>query len=428
MAAETLAAAGLSVTVHEHRASVGRKLLLAGRSGLNLTHSEPSSQMMKRYGHAAPRLAGAISNFDAAALRAWSAALGEPTFAGSSGRVFPESFRATPLLRAWLARLAAMGVMFEVRDRWMGWVSNEKDQSFGTTIRFEREGETRDITTDVVVLALGGASWPRVGSDGGWAATMRDRGVAVTPFEPANCGVHVLWSSHFANKFAGVPLKNVALRVLGHDVGGDTGWVRGDVTVTERGLESGPVYTVSAAVRRALRDGVCTLDVDLQPDLTLGDAADRLRNASRPKDSRSTTLRRALGLSAVAVGLIREAAGPTLRTDALDLATIVKAVPIQIVAIESIERAISTAGGIAFDEIDDQFMLRKIPGTFVAGEMIDWEAPTGGYLLQACFSTGVAAARGAIAWLDAQVDGALHIDRMASPDRGLSVLRGADET
>ena len=385
IAAEVLADAGWSVTVHDHMASVGRKLLLAGRGGLNITHSEPLEQLLDRYGSARPRLEAAVRDWDAAALRAWCAGLGEPTFVGSSGRVFPSSFRATPLLRAWLARLAASGVTIATRHRFVGFGPVERSIVLDTP-----DGRiTSEV--DAVVLALGGASWPRVGSDGGWVDTLVGAGVAVAPMRPANCGLLVPWRDEFVGRHEGAPVKDVELSVDGVAV-------RGDVVVTAAGIEGGPVYALAAAVRDHIEsEGSCTPTFDLRPDRTVAQLAERIANA-RPGDSTSTVLRRALGLSPVAAALVRELGGRHLPTDPAGLAALVKALPCTVVATMPIARAISSAGGIRLDEVDEGFMLRRLPGVFVAGEMIDWEAPTGGYLLQASFSTGVAAARGAIAW------------------------------
>jgi uncharacterized flavoprotein (TIGR03862 family) len=411
MAAEVLATAGLRVTVVEHMPSVGRKLLLAGRSGLNLTHSEPNDELLARYGTQRQHLEQAIAAFGAADLRAWCAGLGEPTFVGSSGRVFPQSFRATPLLRAWLQRLDRLGVAIVTRTRWTGW-GRLPDGSIDPrriTVRTvgDDDGSTvRELSADVVVLALGGASWPRVGSDGGWTAVVRDAGVEVHPLRPANCGVRYQWTPAFIGRHAGSPVKNVAVAMAGGPTGHPTAAVRGDLMITDDGLEGGPAYTLSAAVREAIdRTGSATLLIDLHPDLTQAEVATRLERR-RPKDSLSTALKRTLGLSPTAVALLREVCGDTVSRDTATLAALVKAVPVVVRATASIDRAISSAGGIAFHEIDESFMLHHLPGVFVAGEMLDWEAPTGGYLLQATFATAVAAAQGALRWsaLDADTD------------------------
>jgi uncharacterized flavoprotein (TIGR03862 family) len=392
MAAEVLAAGGLTVDVYEQMPSVGRKLLLAGRGGLNITHSEPTDVLTARYGAASRRLAASIESFDAAALRAWCAGLDEPTFVGSSGRVFPQSFRATPLLRSWLRRLDEMGVRRHTRHQWLGWVEGSDGHPDQHALRMRRPDGTETIErAAVTVLALGGASWPRVGSDGSWVATLRAAGVGVADLRAANSGLRITWSADFAQRFAGVPLKNVAISVAGEP------GVRGDAMVTASGLEGGPVYAVGAAVRRLLDEGAAMLSIDLQPDLSVAQLAARL--ARRPKDSVSTGLRRS-GMAPVAAALMREVTANTLPADPAALAALAKATPLIVADTMPLARAISTAGGISLAEVDDDFMLRKLPSTFVAGEMLDWEAPTGGYLLQATFSTAIAAAKGALRHLD----------------------------
>jgi uncharacterized flavoprotein (TIGR03862 family) len=369
MAAEVLATGGVSVTVYERMPSVGRKLLLAGRGGLNLTHTEPLDAFLARYGPARAWLQAAIEEFGPDALRAWCAGLGQEPFVGSSGRVFPSGFRATPLLRAWLARLATLDVTLRTRHEWWGF----DDESVGA---------------DALVLALGGASWPRTGSNGAWTSVVDAAGIAVAPLRPANCGFAVEWTSVFRERFAGVPLKNVAVSFEGATA-------RGDVMITDTGIEGAAVYALSVALRAAIdARGGAELTVDLRPDLSSAELRERLARGRR-KDSASTALGR-VGVAPVAIGLLREATGGRLPAD---VAALVKALPLTLDATELIDRAISTAGGIALDEVDDTFMLRRRPGTFVAGEMLDWEAPTGGYLLQACFATAVAAAEGVLAWL-----------------------------
>ena len=380
MAAEVLATGGFGVTVVDHMPSVGRKFLLAGRSGLNLTHSEPIERMLERYGEQAGRLEPALRAFGADALRAWSAGLGEPTFIGTSGRVFPRSLRATSLLRAWLRRLGDLGVAFETRTRWIGW-------DVGALV-LERGGARHTVSPDVTVLSLGGASWPRVGSDGGWVPVLRDAGVVVHDLRPANCGIEVAWSSAFAQRHAGQPLKNVELSIGGVSV-------RGDAMITASGMEAGPVYSLSAPIRDALDRGMAVLAVDLQPDLDEAQIVARLRRR-RPKDSMSTTLKRTMGFSATTVAWLREMVGAPLPTEPADLAALLKEVPVPVLGLVSVDRAISSAGGVAMDEVDDGFMLHRMPGTYVVGEMLDWEAPTGGFLLQATFATAVAAARAAV--------------------------------
>lgn len=402
IAAEELARAGVVVTVYEHMPAVGRKFLLAGHGGLNITHSEDRDRLLARYGESADLLAPMLAVLGPQELRAWCAGLGEPTFVGSSGRVFPRAFRATPLLRAWLARLAALGVRIETRHRWTGWT----DQPGGLRFTYD-DAASVEVASDVAIFALGGASWPRLGSDGGWVGPFGDRGVAVRPLRPANVGVRVEWTGVFADRFAGAPLKNVGLTVRNPasqpDHPGPPGHsgrpVHGDAMVTRTGLEGGPIYAIGASIRAALdADGECVLEIDLRPDLTVGTLTDRLRHR-RPKDSASNWLRRSIGLDPVAIGLVRESHRGAIPSDAAAMATLIKSVPVVLTTTMPIARAISTAGGIAWSEVDEALMLRRLPGTFVAGEMLDWEAPTGGYLLQASFSTGVVAARGALAWL-----------------------------
>jgi len=381
-AAEALAERGRRVVVYDAAPSPARKFQLAGRGGLNLTHSEPSEAFLGRYGAAAARLQAAIAAFTPGDLRAWAEVLGETTFVGSSGRVFPKSFKATPLLRAWLRRLDGLGVTLRPRRRLVG-------LERGGRLRFVGPDGEEEATAKAVVLALGGASWPRLGADGGWVDWLGAAGVEVAPLKPTNCGFRVAWSAHLIDRFAGAPLKAIALTHAGRTV-------RGEAMIDRNGVEGGAVYALSAALRGAIeRDGGATLVIDLKPDL--GAAALALRLRRRQGESTSTLLRRA-GLTPAAIALAREA-GPL--PDAADgLAARIKQVEIRLTAPAPIERAISSAGGVKWAEIDETFMLSKLPGVFVAGEMIDWEAPTGGYLLQACFATGRAAGIGAAAWAE----------------------------
>jgi uncharacterized flavoprotein (TIGR03862 family) len=390
MAAEVLAAGGAAVTVYDRMPSAGRKFLLAGRGGLNLTHSEDLDQLLGRYGAATARLRAAIEAFPPAALRAWSEALGQPTFVGSSGRVFPKAFKASPLLRAWLRRLGAAGVNLALRHRWVGWDARG---------RLLLDGPQGSVTVeaDATVLALGGASWPRLGSDGDWVAPLARAGVAVAPLRPANCGFVVAWSDVFRDRFHGQPLKRIAL-----SFGGQT--VKGEATITQTGLEGGAVYALSGVLRAAIEaSGEAVIHIALRPDLTVADLVRRLA-APRAKQSLSTFLRKTAKLSPVAIGLLHEATrsapGRLAAMDSGALAGLVNALPLRLTATAPLATAISTAGGIAFAELDPCFMLRRRPGVFVAGEMLDWEAATGGYLLQASFATGAAAGRGALQWLD----------------------------
>jgi uncharacterized flavoprotein (TIGR03862 family) len=383
MAAERLARAGAAVVVHEAMPSPARKFLMAGRGGLNLTHSEPLEAFTGRYGGGATMVAGWLERFSPTHLIGWAEGLGQTVFTGSSGRVFPRAMKASPLLRAWLARLAELGVEVRTKSRWVG--RREGGWLFETP-----EGE-RVERADAVVLALGGASWPRLGSDGSWVERLATEGVDVAPFRPSNVGFDVAWSQVFADRFAGQPLKPAALGF------GET-TVRGEAMVTRYGLEGGAVYALSAALRDAVeRDGSATLTVDLRPDLSVEALAGRLAKG-RGKDSVSNWLRKAAGLSPVGVGLLREIPG-ALPEGADKLARRIKAVRLSLTGVQGLARAISSAGGVRLDAVDERLMLKALPGVFVAGEMLDWEAPTGGYLLQASMASGAVAADGVLDWL-----------------------------
>jgi uncharacterized flavoprotein (TIGR03862 family) len=389
MAAEVLAQAGARVTVYDAMASVGRKFLMAGRGGLNLTHSEPLHLFLTRYGEATPKVAAAIEAFPPERLRAWCEALGQETFVGSSGRIFPKTLKASPLLRAWLRRLDASGVRFSLRHRWTGW-----DENGG--LLFQTPNGLAVVDARATVLALGGASWPRLGSDAGWVKTLSGKSVKISPLKPANCGLTVTWSEVFRNRFEGEPLKGIALSFGAHRV-------RGEAVITRNGIEGGAIYALSADLREAiLSSGNARLPVALRPDLKASDLTARL-SSPRGKQTFSNWLRKAAQLSAVGIGLLQEtakASGAALSSLSPEqLAELINAVPVDLTGISPIARAISTAGGLAFDELDTDFMIRRLPGVFAAGEMLDWEAPTGGYLLQASFATGAAAGRGAMKWL-----------------------------
>ncbi len=375
MAAEVLAGAGIQVSVFDRMPSFGRKLLMAGRGGLNLTHSEPLEPFLDRYGTARPWLEPAIRAFPPEALMAWCEALGQPVFIGSSGRVFPKAMKASPLLRAWLVRLGSMNVSFRPRHHWCGWDG-------GGALRFENPDGLVRIAADITVLALGGASWPRLGADGGWAALFPG---AVAPLRPANCGFTVAWSDHVRARFAGTPLKRIAL-----SFGGVT--VRGEAVITADGIEGGAVYALSAPLRDAIEArGSATALINLRPDLTAAALAERMA-APRRGQSLSTFLRKQAGLAPAAIGLVQD----VLHRLGGDPALLIQALPLDLLAARPLDRAISTAGGLRRDSVDADFMLRDRPGVFAVGEMLDWEAPTGGYLLQANFSTAVAAARAAV--------------------------------
>jgi hypothetical protein len=379
MAAEAAAEAGASVTVLDHMPSPARKLLIAGRGGLNLTHSEPLERFLSRYGTARESIAPFIRAFPPEALVAWCEALGQPTFLGSSGRVFPRAMKASPLLRAWLTRLAAQGVALRTRHRWLG-ATPDGAQRIATP-----EGEVLHHP-DATVLALGGASWPRLGSDGHWTALLHD--VAIAPLRPANMGFVVPWSERLRARFAGTPLKRIALTYA-------DATIRGEAMITNQGIEGGAIYALSATLRETIAmQGRATLQIDLRPDIDR--AALALRVNARPGAvTLSNHLRRAGGLPPVAVALVQEALHGGAPRD--DLAALIKALPLTLTAPFPIARAISSAGGIAWSELNETLMLRRHPRVFACGEMLDWEAPTGGYLLQACFATGRAAGRAAAA-------------------------------
>ncbi len=378
MAAEHLARHGAKVTIHDHMPSPGRKFLMAGRGGLNLTHSEPLDTVLARYRPQTEPLLSAIRDFSPDALIDWTHGLGIETFVGSSGRIFPTGLKASPLLRAWIGRLRSLGVEFRLRSRWEGWGP-------GNMPTFS--DDTQASPSDVCVLALGGASWPRLGSDGSWTSLL-DR-LRLTPWAPSNMGFMVAWSDQFLARHEGTPLKRIALTFEGETV-------RGEALVTRSGIEGNAVYALSAQLRDAiLARGTATVTIDLRPDFSAHQVRELLATRSRA-ESLSTSLRKAIGLPPVAVGLVQEALHGVARGSTP--ASLVKALPVPLIGIAPIGRAISSAGGIGWDEIDHRFMLKAYPGIFACGEMLDWEAPTGGYLLQGCFSTAKAAAAGALAW------------------------------
>jgi uncharacterized flavoprotein (TIGR03862 family) len=373
MAAEVLSAGGMAVTVYDRMPSIGRKFLMAGRGGLNLTHSEQFDTFLARYGAASSHLRPILEAFTPLALTDWANALGAQTFTGTSGRVFPKVMKASPLLRAWLDRLKYQNVQFSLRHDWQGWSDG--------ALRFRTLAGDVTETPDATVLALGGASWPRLGADGGWTTLLQEKGVEIAPLRPANMGFDLGWSELFRARFAGQPLKNVTLRFNGHAA-------RGDAMVTRYGIEGGAVYALSSVLREALAGAKpITVGIDLRPDLSQQWIESRL---ARPQgtDSRANYLRKSLGLSPMEANLLRETDTPPDR---------LKSVSVTLIGYQSLARAISTAGGISFDALDDTLMLKAMPGTYAVGEMLDWEAPTGGYLLQACFSTAVFAARAILA-------------------------------
>lgn len=396
MAAEVLAAAGHKVTVFDAKPSVGRKFLLAGKGGLNLTHSEPFAPFLARYGARAAQIEPLLRDFDADALRAWAAGLGVETFVGTSGRVFPSDLKAAPLLRAWLHRLRSAGVRFAMRHRWMGWTDDG-------ALRFATPDGERLVRPRATLLALGGASWPQLGSDGAWATLLQARGVEIAPLRPANCGFDVGataahpqspgWSERFASEFAGQPVKPVALAAGGFAAR------PGEFVITAQGIEGSLVYAASAVLRDQLeRDGTATLHLDLLPQLTPERV---LAEVQHPRGSRSLSshLKSRLNLGPLKLGLLHELLTREQMQHAPTLAAALKRLPLTLTAPRPVAEAISTAGGVRFEALSASLMLNALPGVFCAGEMLDWEAPTGGYLLTASFASGRVAARGAVDWL-----------------------------
>jgi uncharacterized flavoprotein (TIGR03862 family) len=387
MAAEVLAQGGVRVELFDAMPSVGRKFLLAGVGGMNITHSEPWDAFIGRYGERQAEVAALLREFDADALRAWIHDLGIDTFIGTSGRVFPSDMKAAPLLRAWLKRLRELGVVIHTRSRWLGWNENGSLRIAGP------DGE-RAHTADACLLALGGGSWARLGSDGAWVPLLQARGIDVAALKPSNCGFEVAgWSEYLREKFAGAPLKNVALALPGQPAR------IGEFVLTAGGIEGSLVYAFSADIRRAIETaGQAVIHLDLLPQMPLA----RLQQAlakPRGKHSMAKHLHRQAGLDGVKAALLRELAPAEAFAEPAALAPWVKALPITLLRTRPLDEAISSAGGVPFAALDDGLMLKALPGVFCAGEMLDWEAPTGGYLLTACFASGRVAAQGALNWL-----------------------------
>lgn len=398
MAAETLSAAGVQVDLYDAMPSVGRKFLLAGRGGLNLTHSEPFEVFVQRFGDRRAQIEPMLRDFGPDALRAWAQGLGVETFVGTSGRVFPVDMKAAPLLRAWLQRLRGVGVRFHMRHRWQGWSSSD---GVPTALDFATPAGSVTVQADAVVLALGGASWPRLGSDGAWAPWLQARGVDVEPLRPANCGFDVAWSEHFASRFAGQPFKSVAIRAV--DASGRSFERKGEFVATATGIEGSLVYAASALLRDEIaKAGHATLSIDLLPDRSFEQVHAAVMH---PRGSRSLSshLKSRLGLEGIKAGVLHEALGRDGMQTNETLSRAIKALPLRLVAPRPVAEAISTAGGVRFDALDAHAMLRTLPHVHCAGEMLDWEAPTGGYLLTASMASGIAAARGVLQTLDGGV-------------------------
>jgi uncharacterized flavoprotein (TIGR03862 family) len=391
MAAETAARAGLRVAIFDAMPSVGRKFLMAGRSGLNITHGEDFERFVSRYGAAAVWMRPMLEEFSPQAMREFCAGLGVETYVGSSGRVFPTVMKASPLLRAWLARLGGLGVVLRTRRR-LAAINGSGVIEFAAP-----DGSRERVAAKALVLALGGASWPRLGSTGAWTQRLAEHGIAIAPFLPSNCGVEIGWSDVFLRRFEGQAIKTAGFSFHGRTV-------RGEAVVTKRGLEGGPVYALSNAIGEELRAaGAASLAIDLKPDTTVEALVAKLAKRRR-EDSLSNALRKTIGLPPLGIALLREFSGE-ISQDPAQLAGRIKRVAIPVRGVAGLERAISSAGGIVLGEVDDAFMLRKLPGVFVAGEMLDWDAPTGGYLLQACFAMGRRAGEGATKFARATIAG-----------------------
>ena len=408
MAAQVLADAGVAVHVFDAMPSIGRKFLLAGKGGLNLTHSESADRFAERYGARSQAIEALLHGMDAPALRAWAEGLGIETFVGSSGRVFPKDMKAAPLLRAWLHRLrhpatsaqGGVGVQFHMRHRWTGWVE-PATQDGRQNLRFDTPNGPQQVQVRAVVLALGGGSWGRLGSNGAWVHVLAARGVAVAPLLPANCGFDVQggWSTFFADKFAGQPFKSVALQFTSTQ--GQQFARKGEFVATATGVEGSLVYAASALLRdEIIRHGSATFTLDLLPDTPLEKVQAEIRH---PRGSRSLSshLKSRLNLDGIKSAILHERLSKDAFNDAAQLAAAIKALPITLQAARPIDEAISSAGGVLFEVLSPQLMLEQCPGVFCAGEMLDWEAPTGGYLLQACFASGKQAGQGALQFLRA---------------------------
>jgi uncharacterized flavoprotein (TIGR03862 family) len=397
MAAEVLSGAGRRVHVFDAMPSVARKFLLAGRGGLNLTHSEAPEKLVSRYGTRSKEVGQWLERFGPQQLRDWARGLGVDTFVGSSGRIFPLEMKAAPLLRAWLRRLRAAGVIFHARHRWGGWTED------GRTLRFDSPAGEVLMRADIVVLALGGGSWARLGSDGAWVPLLVTRGVGVRPLRPANCGFDAAWSEHLRERFAGKPVKNAGAVFVTPD--GSRIKCDGEFIITATGVEGGLIYALSAALRDCIEvTGSATVNLDLAPGRSLQRLTDDLAHP-RGRDSLSNHLRRRAGIDGVKAALLHECASADDLADPQRLAVVIKSLPLRLIAPRPLDEAISSAGGVDFAALDGNLMLRALPGIFCAGEMLDWEAPTGGYLLTACLASGHAAARGVLRWL-AEIEGA----------------------
>ncbi|MGR9086622.1 MAG: TIGR03862 family flavoprotein [Gammaproteobacteria bacterium] len=395
MAADMLSQGGIDVKLFDAMPSTGRKFLMAGKGGLNISHSEPYERFLSRYGDRKGRIKPFLDRFGPDDLRAWVESFGIATFIGSSGRVFPANMKAAPLLRAWLNRLRRNGVEFHMRHRWSGWVEGDDHG-----LRFITPSGEHCVQCQAVVLALGGASWPQLGSDGAWAGLLEQRNVVIESFRPSNCGFQVGWSEHFRNRFAGEPLKSVTVKFITDQK--EEINRQGEFIITREGIEGGLIYGLSSVLRDTIAScGEAVIQLDLMPDRTLDVLMDRL-SQPRGKLSRANVLRKRLGIQGVKAALLRERLPDSDLRDTARLCNAIKSLRLRLTAPCPVDQAISCAGGVPFEILDEQLMIRSLPGVFCAGEMLDWEAPTGGYLLSACFATGRAAGLGALEWLDSE--------------------------
>lgn len=392
MAAEILCHAGMQVDLYDSMPSVGRKFLMAGKGGMNITHSEPLKKFITRYGAAQSRLEPWINNFSPDMLRAWINDLGIDTFIGSSGRVFPDEMKAAPLLRSWLQRLKNHGLRVHTRHQWLGWVDDSTRR-----LRFLTPNGEKIVAADLTILTLGGASWPKLGSTGAWVDILQAQGITVNKLQPSNCGFKCQWSPHLQQHVAGHPLKAVTITFSNQSK--QILQKRGECIITADGVEGGFIYALSAPIRDVIHQkGSATIYLDLTPDTSLDNLIKRLTSGNN-KQSLSNRLRKYLHLDSIKISLLREILPASTMQNTLQLCQSIKALPVKLTATQPIEEAISSAGGVAFTELNEHLMLHKLPGVFCAGEMLDWEAPTGGYLLTGCFATGRAAGLGAEYWL-----------------------------
>ncbi len=393
MAAEVLIGAGIKVDLYDAMPSVGRKFLMAGKGGMNISHAEPFDKFLSRYGARGTNIKPLLDKFTPQTLRDWVQGLGIETFIGSSGRVFPVDMKAAPLLRTWLHRLRVAGVNIHVRHQWLGWFDDNN-----TTLKFATpEGECK-IKVDAVLLALGGGSWSRLGSTGAWVPLLAQRDTLVNPLKPSNCGFDVSWSEYFRSRFSGQPLKSVCVSF--NNAEGVNVRLQGELVITENGVEGGLIYSLSALLREEIiAKGFAVIHLDLLPDKELPLIIDKM-SQTQSKDSMANKLRKRVGIEGIKAGLLREIISASDFDNASRLCSAIKALPVKLIAARPLDEAISSAGGVAFEALDEHLMIRSMPGVFCAGEMLDWEAPTGGYLLTACFATGRAAGLGVLSHLE----------------------------